>query len=438
MLAHTRLLQLDVLGSFDFYTQIVSLDAVASTQFEELIRDAEDDDPRRPLSLEQFQARDAVLPLLAHELTHFIDATATLWGMRHLSLLDAAYTAMTMEDEAHFYSLKTLHDHVRLMRLPQYYTTQGPARSAARPWRYQVSLGRRYSATGSLNMATSITFCRFQCAEGELLVRSPLSPISLLETSAMAQEMMTRASLVKRLRAEEAIVESALISRRTLQYLYNRDLTEYSVCAHLVANHQQTSDALLTFSLSGTIARWVLNAPARAFQQVVEHAQLGRIVGASEDHPYVAALRDGIRAEDLGALYYAIVAALPKAALRGGASVQQAIELSLVALALDPGAVARWRAEDMGEISARVAAGVCPALRQLAAAGVSNHARMAPYEVALPFAVLDLPQVLFGDMRYLHAIGNSALPLAQIDPEVAFEQLHRLERYVANFAEACV
>jgi hypothetical protein len=41
-------------------------------------------------------------------------------------------------------------------------------------------------------------------------------------------------------------------------------------------------------------------------------------------------------------------------------------------------------------------------------------------------------------MRYRHAIGNTALSLAQIDPEIAFKQLHRLERYVANFAEACV
>lgn len=438
MLAHTRILQLDVLGSFDFYTQIVSLDAVESTQFEELMRDVVGDDPERPLSLEQFQAREAVLPLLAHELTHFIDATATLWGMRHLSLLDAAYSAMVREEEAHFHPLKTLHDHVRMLRLPQYYTTQGPARNAAPPWRYQVSLGRRYSATGHLNMATSITFCRFQCAQGELLVRSPLSPISLLETSAMAQEMTIRASLLLRLNAEAAIVESADFSRRTLQYLYNRDLTEYSVCAHLVANHQQASDALLTFFLAGTIARWVLNAPARAFEHVAKHAPLGRIVGAAENHPYVAALRDGIRAEDLGALYYAIVAALPEAAWRQGAAVQPAVEASLAALALEPDTVARWRREDMAELAARVAASACPALRQLAAAGLSNQARMTPYDVALPFAQLDLPQVLFGDMQYRHAIGNPALSLAQIDPEIAFDQLHRLERYAANFAEACV
>ena len=53
MLAHTRILQLDVLGSFDFYTQIVSIDAVESTQFEELMREMARDDPKRPLSLEK-------------------------------------------------------------------------------------------------------------------------------------------------------------------------------------------------------------------------------------------------------------------------------------------------------------------------------------------------------------------------------------------------
>jgi hypothetical protein len=391
MLANTRILQLDVLGSFDFYTQIVTLDAVASTRFEEIVSDAAGDDPDRPLSLEQFQARESVLPLLAHELTHFIDATATLWGMRHLSLLDAAYSAMLRQEEAYFYRLKTLHDHVRMLRLPQYYTTQGPARSAARPWRYQVSLGRRYSAAGHPDMATSITFCRFLCAQGELLVRSPLSPISLLETSAMAQEMAIRASLLKRLSVEAAIIEGAEFSRRTLEYLYSRDLTEYSVCAHLVANHQEVGDALSTFFLSGTIARWVLNAPARAFERVAEHAQLGKIVGAAENHPYVAALRDGILAKDLGALYYAIVAALPNATLHPGMTIQLAMETSLAALALVPDTVAQWRNEEMVVLAAGLAASACPSLRQLAAAGLSNHARMTPHQVALPFAQLDLP-----------------------------------------------
>lgn len=438
MLAHTRILQLDVLGSFDFYTQIVSIDAVESTQFEELMREMARDDPKRPLSLEKFQAREAVLPLLAHELAHFVDATATLWGMRHLSLLDAAYSAMVREEEPYFYSLKTLHDHVRLLRLPQYYTTQGPSRNAAQPWRYQVSLGRPFSATGHLNMATSITFCRFQSVQGDLIVRSPLSPISLLEASAMAQETAIRAALVRRLDAEAAIVESADFSRRTLQYLYNRDLTEYSVCAHLVANHQQASDALLTFFLSGTIARWVLNAPTRAFERIANRAPLGRIVGAAEDDPYVTALRDGIRSEDLGALYYTIVAALPEGAWRQGAAVKPALDASLAALALEPDTVARWRQEDMTALAARVATSACASLRLLAAAGLSNQGRMTPYDVALPFAKLDLPQVLFGDVQYRHAVGNPALSLAQVDPEVAFEQLHRLERYVANFAEACV
>lgn len=438
MLAHTRILQLDVLGSFDFYTQIVSIDVATSAQFESMRRDALGDRPDAPLSLERFQERSTILPLMAHEMTHFVDATATLWGMQHLAVLDDAYRAMLRSEETHFHSLKALHDHVRGLRLPRYYTTQGPARDAARPWRYQISLGRRFTASGHVDGNTSITFCRFLSAQGELLVRSPVSPVSLLETSAMSQELLHKVALLLRLPSVEKSIESAQFNRELVQYLYSRDLTEYSVCAHLVANHLHLTDALRTFLFSGAIARWVLNAPSRAFEQVAERAELGGIVGAAEDHPYVAALRDGIKAGDLGALYYAVVAALPAHAALQERAEQTSIEAALRTLALDPDEVSSWRRVELLEVAERVTASPCRSLQQLAEAGLGNHARVPPYAVALPFDHLDLPQVLFSDLQYRHAVGDATLSLARINPEAAFQELHTLESYCANFAEACI
>jgi hypothetical protein len=438
MLAHTRILQLDVLGSFDFYTHIVSLDAVESTQFDALAQDAAFSDSELPLSLEEFHSLDSVLPLLAHELTHFIDATSTIWGMRHLSLLDAAYSAMVRGEEPQFFKIKALHDHLRLLRLPQYYTTQGPAKNAARPWRYQISVGRRYTSTGHLNMATSVTFCRFACDGGELLVRSPLSTVSLLETSAMAQELLVRAALLGRLDKDAAIIESRLLSQRTLEYLYNRELTEYSVCAHLVANQLGIEDVLLAFSLSGTIARWVLNAPVQVFERVAGHAPLGRILGVGEDHEYIIALRDGIRARDMGALYHAIVSALPSTTPQKVDAVQEAIEASLESLTLHSETVAEWRAAEIAHLFSMLSDSECPALRQLAASGLSNHIYMKANDFVLPFNSLDLPKVLFRDCEYRHAWGNPTLPLAQVDPEIGFAYLHSLELFANRFAEACV
>ncbi len=438
MLAHTRILQLDVLGSFDFFTQIVSIDAVTAAQFDAMRDASVNDRSDGPLSLEQFQTRFRILPLLAHELTHFVDATATLWGMRHLSFLDRAYRAMLQSEEQHFHPLKALHDHVRALRLPQYYTTQGPAQDARRPWRYQISIGRRYTASGHLDGRTSITFCRFKSAQGELLVRSPVSPVSLLETSAMAQEMLLKVSLLLRLPTADKLIESGQFNRAIMEYLYSRDLTEYSVCAHLVANHLHLTDPLHTFFLSGAIARWVLNAPRRAFELVADRADLGRIVRAAQDHAYVTALRDGIRGGDLGALYHALVAALPAGAGESDHEVKLAIEASMAALTLDPDDIANWRQEELADLSSHLAVSPCASLRQFAAAGRGNHARVPPYAVALPFAQLDLPQVLFGDVQYRHAVGDPRLPLAGINPELAFQELHALERYCTNFAEACI
>lgn len=438
MLAHSRILQLDVKGSFDFYTQIVSLDAVETNEFDELMRDITSDRLDQPLTLDEFQRREKILPLVVHELTHFVDCSATLWGLRHLSLLDRAYRAMLLDREEHFHCLKTLHDHMRTLRLPAYYTTQGSAKDAARPWGYRVSLGRRFSAAGHINTQTSITFCRFTTATGELLVRSPLSPVSLLETSAMAQELILRTALHNRLASTDRMIELGEFSRRTLGYLYDRDLTEYSVCAHLLANHQNCSDALSTFMLSGVVARWVLNAPVRAYARVASHAPLGRLLGAMESDPFVAALRDGVRSGDVGAMYYAMVAALPVDAWRRATIAQPAMDTAMANLTLEPNTVIDWRLHEVEVVAAQLGRSPSRAIRRLAAAGVGNMAQLTPYTAALPLAQLDLPQVMLGDLQYRHALGDAALPLATIDPEEAYRELHALERYVANFAEACV
>jgi hypothetical protein len=438
MLAHTRILQLDVLGSFDFYTQIVSVDAVESTEFDQLMREVFSDHPGQPFSMEQFQRYERVLPLLAHELTHFVDCTATVWGLNHLSLLDNAFRAMRLGEEKNFHFLKALHDHIRTLRLPAYYTEQGPATNAARPWGYRVSLGRRFSAAGHINNNTSITFCRFMTAKGELLVRSPLSPVSLLETSAMAQELLLRNELLNRLKPEDRLIESGEFSRSTMQYLYRRDLTEYSVCAHLLANQQQLVDALSTFMLSSVVARWVLNAPPRAYARVSKHAPLGRLLGTTEKHPFVVALRDGIRSGDLGAMYYAMVTAMPPDAVQQLPTVHTAMENAMAALALEPSAVIDWRAEVLDKIDERLRRSPSQVIRSLAAAGIRNASQLPLFPIKLPFAQLDLPKVLFGDYEYRHTMGNAALSLADVDPERGFTELFELERYVAKFAEACV
>lgn len=438
MLAHSRILQLDVKGSFDFYTQIVSLDAVVTAECDELMRDITSDRLDQPLTLEAFQRREKLLPLFAHEFTHFVDCSATLWGLRHLSLLDRAYRAMVSGREENFHVLKALHDHIRTLRLPAYYTLQGSATEAARPWGYRISLGRRFSAAGHVDGSTAITFCRFTTATGELLVRSPLSPVSLLETSAMAQELFVRTTLHDRLAPMDRMIESGEFSRRTMAYLYDRDLTEYSVCAHLLANYQNCRDALSTFMLSGAIARWVLNAPDRAYAHVAARAPLGRLLGVIDSDPFVTTFRDGIQSGDLGAMYFAMIAALPADAWKQATNTQPVMDAAMATLTLSPATVADWRTREVDAVAAELSRSPSRAIRRLAASGVRNMAQLTPYMVALPFAQLDLPQALLGDFRYRHVLGNSSLSMATVDPEEAFHELHSLERHVTNFAEACV
>jgi hypothetical protein len=358
--------------------------------------------------------------------------------MQHLLKVSAAYSAMNSNKESEFFALKALQDHIRLLRLPKYYTLQGPSPAARQPWSYEVSIGRRYNATGHLNLSTAITFCRFICDQGKMIVRSPLSIISLLETSAMAQELMMHTSLLASLEKEPSIIEFAQFRRQTMDYLYNRHLTEYSVCAHLIANHQKASDALSAFVFSGTIARWVLNAPEPVFDRVAEHAPLGEVLGVPGNHEYVAALRDGIRGKDLGALYYAIAVALPKDSWRDIASAHSALDVALSVLGLDSTEVERWQITELAKTTATLFACECESIRRVAQAGLNNFPILLRPGTSIPFSELELPKVLLGDLVYRHTLGDPQLPLATEDPELAFNQLRPLEHHASNFAEACI
>jgi hypothetical protein len=83
-----QLSAVDVLGSFDFATNLISLDSIEAKDLSSLVMNREEDSP---LPDEIVFGLRKVLPLAIHEYTHFIDATSTVWGINHLSKMRFAY-----------------------------------------------------------------------------------------------------------------------------------------------------------------------------------------------------------------------------------------------------------------------------------------------------------------------------------------------------------
>jgi hypothetical protein len=433
-----RILQLDVQGSFDFYTAVVSIDAVELEEFLRLPALMGQVAMRRHLTLDQYNLAERVLPLIAHEITHFIDATSTCWGLHHLRFLDEAYRAMKGGDEVLYHHLKTLHDHTRSLRLPPYYTLIGANEALGPPWRYEVTIGRRFSLAGLIEHGRPITFCRFSGVDGTLLSRSPLSPVSILETSAMAQELQVRFGLLSEVAGPERAVEEVIQKDKALKYLYDHSITEYSVCAHLVANYQQCTDVLRAYRLAGVLSRLTLNFPARAFVHLANQSDLSILFGVARGHPYLQAVKDGLGAGDLGMLYYVLSLALPAHSFDNDEAVEAGVNSAVATLGLRVEQLSEWSSEEAQSLGAYLATSPSKVIRQLSAAGVHNHQVLAWFTPNLEFHQLHLPKLQFGDLRTHQVYGGEHNMLAELEPDTCFDELFPLQQFVVNFADACL
>lgn len=439
MTSHAKVLQLDVLGSFDFYNFGVTLDAVASTEFDDLKALLVQFQGERALTLEQFHALDRVLPLIAHELTHFIDATSTCWGMRHLEVLDDAFRAYRSQQEGEFHRLKAASDHMRMLRLPKYYTLVNETDEAViRPWTYQVTLGLLFTATGTIERARPIVFCRFGTPAGVDLARSPLSTVSLLETSAMSQELVQRYALLAAVEGAEALVESRFQSSKAIEHLYNHRITEYSACAHLIANQQKCKDVLHAYRLGGRLSRLVLNVPIRCFAEMADIQSLADIFDVDPEHEYVQRVQRGLLVGDAGVLYHVLCAAMPQGSFLTEEAANVGIEAAFARVGTSLTRIDQLAREEVRAIAAKVATSPSAVLQRIAAAGEQNFDRLSRMGGTLLFNELHVPQVLFGDYESRITFGCEDNLLQDLDIDACFNELHPLEQAIHNFAEACV
>lgn len=433
-----KILQLDTAGSFDFYTCAISLDAV---QPESLARLRTTEDARQPgeaYTADEFHAHEAIMPLIAHEYTHFIDATSTCWGLSHLALLDNAYRAVASRDEREFHHLRKLNDHLRALRLPSYYRTVATGVKATREWSYVVTIGRRFTASGHLDAARPIPFCNFLTKEGHHLARAPISALSLLETSAMAQEMQSRLLPLKDLSGPEGQVEQRMQIEKALRYLYDHTITEYSVCAHLVANYQGCTDIYLAYALAGMLSRFALDFPRTGFQFIADSPAIPGLLGVPNSHVYIQAVREGLRAGDHGMLYYIIVCALPRGAAESLDAMGGALRFAIAKFGLRMEDVRDEALTEGQLLAAQLQVSPSTALRSLGRAGHQNQGQIGQTARFLDFNALQLPQAMLSDCES-HAIFDSETnELGGHSIDYFFDDLQSLERTTAEFADACI
>ena len=427
----------DVAGSYHFGTATVSPDSLESRDLHETIPIRSVLAARGKLSGPQYEALAKILPLAAHEYTHFIDSTSTVWGMKFLSRMNAAYSCgdQYQHDEAEFWNAKSFYDFLKSIALPEYYTVKQRAQSTL-PWSTTITAGQLFDKNGRITDRT-ILFQRFRNSKGEELVRSPISGVSILEASAMAQEVTFRMSLLAGAVDEYALIERASTSRDLAAYLYNPDLTEYSVCVHLVANVLRTPDIGSAFVVCSILTRVCLNLTDEVFDALAADEDLMHRVNLPDQHDFSRRLLDGLRLRDMGTVFFLLTRCLPNyPELTQGGSETVAMG-AIEALGIDVSSIhadAITFAECVGQ---ELRGSEIEPIRCLYEAGLNNLREINPLSPRLNFSRLHLPLALLSDSTEHFVLGDPQSPLAQRTIDSIYEPLIEGELWVERFSEGC-
>ena len=100
---------LEVLGSYDDFSQMVSLDYLDEESFSQLLESFQSSKGDRNAQKAALQANYEPMARFystcVHEFTHWLDHTSTLWGQRQLVLIYNAISAWTNQNEREFYRI---------------------------------------------------------------------------------------------------------------------------------------------------------------------------------------------------------------------------------------------------------------------------------------------------------------------------------------------
>lgn len=430
----------DVLGQFDFETCLISLDKlrdIDTKNFDHnLLSELQGPSTNIPLiSPEKYENAKKVLPLAIHEYAHFIDTTSTAWGINHLNLMNQAYSCG--DNEAEFYKAKRFSEHCTKLRLPKYYTLVENDAEPTRPWQARVTIGKIFDSKGRISHRPQL-FVRFLNFDGQGLARSPLSTISILEASAMAHEIHVSSLLLSRTENNFKLVEQKLFAEEMLNYIYRQDITEYSACAHLVANKHACKDMLDTFELCANMARFALNCSPKAFQRLYNRCSIGKILNIDEKGDFARRLKDGLKICDLGVFFYLLNEAIPAGSIGGNARNIVGICAALSKMGLEVDEFLDLRNQWVRQLMDELANSRFSSIKKMAAAGYSNLIKIDSGSNLLS-GNLSVPPVWLGDGSEWQMFACDSNALRDISLDTCFDELFSFgQEWVRRFSEGCV
>lgn len=244
---------------YDFMTQSIVLSSVNAKQFRQAI---DSNDPELLLKLNK---------TLIHEVTHYVDHVATVWGQENLRTLFDATNARVSERIDEYWRIADWFSDLRRLHYAEYYThySDHAVHEPAYPWRPTISVGVQFGADGRIKEDAPIPFMRFEDLYGHYICRVPFSIASLLEVNAVASEIALDTSYLLTQSSDDQIVSLSVLRQHYLQLIANPFLAEYTVAAHHVGNSLGLTNIFEAFATASTFSTIALNVPSDAFDKLV-------------------------------------------------------------------------------------------------------------------------------------------------------------------------
>jgi hypothetical protein len=433
------LYQVDTLGSFDFSTYIISLESLNLNSLKVL------EEKEKIHEHETNSKLRTVLPLAVHEYTHFIDSSSTVWGINHLNLMNEAYLTNRkyQHKENLFYKAKKFHRHIQKIKYPNYYSVIGNIDYDGR-WIGLPTMGKTFNNQGEISNET-IMFMRFSTIDFKEIARTPISAVSILEASAMASEIFNDIEILNKLEDKEIYkFENQVSNKKILSFIYNKELTEYSACVHMVANQQMCTDILNAFYIVKIVTNIVLNSSEKVFEKILIKNRFNKIFNIREEDERFIRLKEGLESKDMGVLYYLIVFGLPEYSYLSPQHARNGISVSLKKLGLSFQYIKDTAKKEFNKKYNEISKTSISQIKYLAKASIKNFNSIDIENHILSFNNLDLPKVILNDFDENDDIAESLIfkndsnDLSTLNLANCYEELKYGEKWVIKFSESCV
>lgn len=432
---------LEVLGSYDDFSQIVSLDYLDEKSFLQLLESFQSNSKgnrsaQKAALQVNYESMARFYSTCVHEFTHWLDYTSTLWGQRQLVLVYNAINAWTNQDEQEFYRIATANSERHRARLALYYTEEYKVdQQEARPttWQYEYGSGLEFGIDGKPRTDRPFVFTVFSNSSNQRVIRVPFSMFALTEATATYAEFKVKSQSLALLDDDSRLVEQRRLEQEFRQSLYNPKLVIYSVATHCLANSIGMDDGFRAYEFSSALATLCLNLPKELFNSLLVPEEFN--VWGSR----VQALKE---LSDPGFAFFAIAKQAPKYGV--DISVEQWLQEALKNAGLPSLEIIKNLAmAQMKELKDEVIEGLyAKQVKDLLSIGRENFIRRGVWgQNVLSMENLHktsimLPPIVLGD-GYITPVVPTTISGSQQTVEQWIDQIISIEVSIEQFIRAC-